>query len=71
MKTILSLAFLGATWAFAPVARTKVSTELNLERREVLVTGVLGLLGAPVIANAESPSAASTFFFDEQIDKVR
>jgi hypothetical protein len=48
-------------------APTKTSTQLDMERREVLITGILGLAAAPGLAHAKG----STFFYDDKIEDVR
>mmetsp|Transcript_36441 Transcript_36441/g.75843 ORF Transcript_36441/g.75843 Transcript_36441/m.75843 type:complete len:159 (-) Transcript_36441:832-1308(-) len=56
--------------AFAPhPAAGRTTTELQMERRDLLAAGALGLiLAAPKVAEAKP---ASTFFFDEHIETVR
>ena len=51
---------------FVPVVHkpTITTTQLEMERREVLLTGIMAL-AAPAVANAARPTASSTYFFDD------
>lgn len=58
-----------ATAAFVPsVQKTKTTTKLDLNRRDVVITGIMGLIGAPGLAKA---SSGSTFFYDDKIEQVK
>ena len=67
------LSLLASAVAFLPtVQRQKVTadvttTQLNLERRDVIMTGILGWITVPGIATAKG----STFFYDDKIEQVR
>ena len=53
--------------AFAPCPSGRHSTELQVNRRDLLMAGTLGLLFLPKTAEA----ASSTFFYDMNIENVR
>jgi hypothetical protein len=64
---LLIIAGLYAVSGFAPSMRkTTTTTQLNLERRELLA-GILELVAAPAIANAKG----STWFYDQKIETVQ
>ena len=66
--SLLLALFAPAALAFVPaIQKAPVATKLDMERRDLLITGVMGLVAAPGIANA----AGSTFFFDDKIEEVR
>jgi hypothetical protein len=68
MRIAIFILCLTSVAAFVPsVQKQKAQTVLHLERRDVLITGIMGLLGSPAIATAKG----STFFFDENIENVR
>lgn len=66
---LIVLSLFASAVAFVPAVQKKVitSTQLNLERRDVLITGIMGLIAAPGIATAKG----STFFYDDKIEQVR
>lgn len=43
---------------------TTSTTALNLKRRDLLITGVMGLVVQPLVAGAKG----STFFYDDKIE---
>ena len=59
-----------STIAFSPIAREKTSLmQLSAQqRRDFLISSVVGLFVAPVLANAKP---ASTFFYDDKIEFVK
>jgi len=60
--TILAL-LLAPALAFVPaVQKAKTTTKLDMQRRDVLITGIMGLVAAPTLAQA----SGSTFFYDQQ-----
>jgi len=63
MRLVVLLLAPTAILAFAPaVQKTHTSsTKLDMERRDVLITGIMGLVAAPTMAQA----ASSTFFYDD------
>jgi hypothetical protein len=70
MRTIVTLLFCAATaHAFAPLpqATRESTTALQVHRRDVLITGIMGLVAVPSLAHAKG----STWFFDETIENVR
>jgi hypothetical protein len=63
MRVTIFLLCLASVAAFIPAVQKQApKTVLHLERRDVLITGIMGLLGAPAIATAKG----STFFFDDE-----
>ena len=65
--TILAL-LLAPAMAFVPaVQKAKTTTKLDMQRRDVLITGIMGLVAAPTLAQA---SGSSTWFYDEKIEQV-
>lgn len=70
MRLALLLLAPAAVLAFVPaVQKTTSSTKLDMERRDVLITGIMGLVAAPGMAQAVS--ASSTFFYDDKIEQVK
>ena len=74
MRLHLLIAFVGTLTvnAFVPTvpkaaAATTTTTQLEMERRDVLITGIMGLVAAPGLAHAKG----STFFYDDKIEEVR
>ena len=73
MRLYLLIAFVGTLTvnAFVPTvpkaAATTTTTQLEMERRDVLITGIMGLVAAPGLAHAKG----STFFYDDKIEEVR
>jgi Mn2+/Fe2+ NRAMP family transporter len=70
MRFFLILLIFSPVLAFVPVIVHKVNnvattTNLDLHRRDLLITGVLGLIVAPEITHAKS----STFFYDDKIEE--
>jgi len=62
--------FVPTAVAFLPaIQKTPVATttKLDMERRDVLITGIMGLVAAPGLAQA----TGSTFFYDDKIEEVR
>ena len=67
---LLLLSLFASALAFAPAVQKTVRTsptQLNVQRRDVLITGIMGFLAAPAIATAKG----STFFYDEKIEFVK
>jgi len=73
MRLFLFLAALVASaQAFAPKPTfQRRSTELQVHRRDVLITGIMGLVAAPTLATAaslpQSGVSSSTFFKEENV----
>jgi hypothetical protein len=58
-----------SVFAFSPTIQSRTSkTQLKSQRRDFIISGIVGLLIAPEIATAK---AASTFFYDEKIEFVK
>jgi len=70
MRFALLFLIVQAAAAFVPAVQktVKTSTQLDLTRRDVVITGIMGLLGAPAIAQA---SSGSTFFYDDKIEEQK
>jgi hypothetical protein len=73
MFQLLVLFLVATAEAFTPpilrLQKTQdTSTQLSLKRRDLLITGIMGLLAVePAIANAKG----STWFYDDKIEEVR
>ena len=68
MRTYLTFVLLFApVIAFVPavVHKKTFSTKLDVHRRDLLITGIVGLLVAPELVTAKS----STFFYDDKIEE--
>jgi hypothetical protein len=62
---LLSLLATVATAFTIPIKKVTTSTTaLNLKRRDLLITGVMGLVVQPLVAGAKG----STFFYDDKIE---
>lgn len=69
LLTLSYLIILPLVDAFTPtLQKTPFSTEVNLQRRDVLVSGIAAVLTIPGAATAKP---ASTFFYDEKIEFVK
>lgn len=70
MRFAILFLIVQAAAAFVPAVQktAKTTTQLDLNRRDVVITGIMGLLSAPGIAQAAS---GSTFFYDDKIEEVR
>jgi hypothetical protein len=69
LLTLSYLIVLSLVDAFTPTLhKTPFSTEINLQRRDVLVSGIAAVFTIPGIATAKP---ASTFFYDEKIEFVK
>jgi len=66
MRLALLLLAPAAALAFVPaIQKTSTSaTKLDMERRDVLITGIMGLVAAPAMAQA----AASTNFYEDKTE---
>lgn len=67
--TVVSLVGLASAFT-SPVVQhhtghKPTKTELSLQRRDLLITGILGLIAIPEIATAKG----STFFYDDKIEE--
>jgi hypothetical protein len=68
MRIAILLSLAASAIAFVPAVEKRITTQLNLERRDVLITGIMGLIAAPGLASAKP---ASTFFYDDKIEFVK
>jgi hypothetical protein len=68
MRAILISLLVLEARAFAPMPLQRPETAVAMERREVLIAGLIGLATLPAVANARP---ASTWFFDENIENVK
>lgn len=67
--TILLITLIASTYSFHPVPRlVRPKTELGIERRDVVITGIAALIAAPRLAQAKG---SSTWFYDEKIETVK
>lgn len=67
---LLLLSVFSSALAFVPAVHKTVltsPTQLDAQRRDVLITGIMGFLAAPGLAKAKG----STFFYDEKIEFVK
>ena len=80
MRLLLTLTFLTIARAFCPTLPEKTTLQLAAVNRREVFAGLAGTFLAPAVAHAASHAQAnrdgththgSTFFFDENIDKVR
>ena len=71
MRALLAITFLTAAIAFCPTVPEKTTFQLAAVNRREVIAG-LTILASPQISHADGTrTKGSTFFFDENIEKVR